>query len=348
MGCTTSSDALVRSQKLERMLKGTNLEWKKEVKLLLLGPGESGKSTIFKQMKIIQDNGGYTEEELLSYKNIIYFNCLSQMRVVLEAAAFLQIQLQSQEALDEAGKLLQLPPNAPWTQEIAESIKILWMDQGIKETYELGQTRYQLNETAGYFFDRIDLFTDPNYVPTPDDILRARVRSTGIEEATFIFDSNRFLVVDVGGQRSERRKWIQCFDQVKSVIFCASISGYDQVLREDNTQNRLNEALLLFDEVTNSASFEGVDIILFLNKYDLFLEKITHVPLSVCFKNYEGGPDPEKALEFIENRFLERTINTVYVHPTTAIDTANIGHIIRDVTKTVMNAILKEITGGGV
>jgi len=85
-------------------------------------------------------------------------------------------------------------------------------------------------------------------------ILRVRVRSTGIEEATFHFDKTLFRVVDVGGQRSERRKWIHCFDGVTAVIFTASLSGYDQVLREDSSQNRMTESILLFDEVCNSAS----------------------------------------------------------------------------------------------
>jgi len=56
-------------------------------------------------------------------------------------------------------------------------------------------------------------------------------------------------MVDVGGQRSERRKWIHCFDNVTAVLYCASLSCYDLVLREDNTQNRMAEAILLFDEV---------------------------------------------------------------------------------------------------
>ena len=48
---------------------------------------------------------------------------------------------------------------------------------------------------------------------------------------------------DVGGQRDERRKWIQCFNDVTAIIFVAASSSYNMVLREDNTQNRLREAL---------------------------------------------------------------------------------------------------------
>lgn len=50
-----------------------------------------------------------------------------------------------------------------------------------------------------------------------------------------------FGVYDVGGQRSERRKWISVFDYVNAIIFVASISEYDQRVREDNrTVNKLH------------------------------------------------------------------------------------------------------------
>jgi guanine nucleotide-binding protein subunit alpha len=125
------------------------------------------------------------------------------MRVVLEAAASLKIELHSPEALEAAQILLALPPHGtPWSPEIAGSVKMLWSDKGIKDTFNLGNKKYQLNETAGYFFDEIDRFVPETYVPSIDDVLRVRVRSTGIEEATFTFDDINFLVVDVGGQRS--------------------------------------------------------------------------------------------------------------------------------------------------
>jgi guanine nucleotide-binding protein subunit alpha len=44
---------------------------------------------------------------------------------------------------------------------------------------------------------------------------------------------------DVGGQRSERKKWIHCFENVTSIIFCVALSEYDQVLLEESNQVRL-------------------------------------------------------------------------------------------------------------
>lgn len=129
---------------------------------------------------------------------------------------------------------------------------------------------------------------NPSYVPTHADVLRARVRSAGIEEATFRFEDDFYRMIDVGGQRSERRKWIHCFDCVTAVIFCVSLSEYDQTLREDDQQNRMTESLSLFEEISNSRWFSNTNFILFLNKTDLFQEKIKQVPLSNYFKDFKG------------------------------------------------------------
>jgi len=97
-------------------------------------------------------------------------------------------------------------------------------------------------------------------------------------------------MVDVGGQRSERRKWIHCFDEVTAILFVCGLSEYDQYLREDETQMRMHESILLFDEICNSSWFQNTSIILFLNKEDLFRDKITKVDLKICFPNYDGTP----------------------------------------------------------
>lgn len=97
-----------------------------------------------------------------------------------------------------------------------------------------------------------------------------------------------FRLVDVGGQRSERKKWMHCFQDVTAVIFCVAMSEYDLKLYEDDTTNRMHESLKLFKEICNSRWFIDTSMILFLNKKDLFQEKIKKIDLSVCFEDYKG------------------------------------------------------------
>ena len=84
-----------------------------------------------------------------------------------------------------------------------------------------------------YFFGAIDRLFDPAYVPTEQDIVHCRARTIGITETLFQLRDHEMLMVDVGGQKSERRKWIHCFQDVTSILFLVSLSGYDQCLVED-------------------------------------------------------------------------------------------------------------------
>lgn len=106
------------------------------------------------------------------------------------------------------------------------------------------------------------------------------------------FHLSQFRMFDVGGQRSERKKWIHCFEGVTAIIFCVALSGYDLVLAEDEEMNRMIESMKLFDSICNSKWFVATSIILFLNKKDLFEEKIVRSPLTICFPEYSGKPHP--------------------------------------------------------
>lgn len=79
---------------------------------------------------------------------------------------------------------------------------------------------------------------------------------------------------DVGGQRDERRKWIQCFNDVTAIIFVTACSSYNMVLREDPSMNRLRESLDLFKSIWNNRWLRTISVILFLNKQDLLAEKV--------------------------------------------------------------------------
>eukprot|EP01089_Gocevia_fonbrunei_P013334 TRINITY_DN3400_c0_g1_i1.p1 TRINITY_DN3400_c0_g1~~TRINITY_DN3400_c0_g1_i1.p1 ORF type:complete len:249 (-),score=47.93 TRINITY_DN3400_c0_g1_i1:52-687(-) len=205
---------------------------------------------------------------------------------------------------------------------------------------------FQLNDSTAYFFDDIDRFAKQDYQPSQQDILRARIRSLGIEEAMFNLDGLEFKMVDVGGQRSERRKWIHCFECVTAVLYTASLSEYDQTLREDNSQNRMKESLLLFDEICNSPYFEKTDFILFLNKTDLLKEKISKSDdLKVLFKEYTGGKNFEAASNFIKEKYLaiNGSPHRIHTHFTCAVDTDSILFVFKSVKETLLREVMEQI-----
>ncbi|KAJ5046104.1 Guanine nucleotide-binding protein alpha-2 subunit [Penicillium rubens] len=149
---------------------------------------------------------------------------------------------------------------------------------------------------------------------------------------------------DVGGQRSERKKWIHCFENVTSIIFCVALSEYDQVLLEESNQNRMMESLVLFDSVVNSRWFMRTSIILFLNKVDLFRLKLPRSPLSNYFPDYSGGNDVHRAAKYLLWRFnqVNRAHLNLYPHLTQATDTSNIRLVFAAVKETILQNALKD------
>ena len=141
-------------------------------------------------------------------------------------------------------------------------------------------------------------------------------------ETVFQTKQLKITLVDVGGQRSERRKWLQCFDGVDMVLFIVAISEYDETLSEDNTVNRMQESLRVFGEVCDSKWFPAAQILLFLNKKDVFEEKIIYSPVTQCFRDYNGGTSIEKASEYIKTQFQaqNRSGRELYCHYTNAKD----------------------------
>ena len=147
--------------------------------------------------------------------------------------------------------------------------------------------------------------------------------------------------MDVGGQRSERKKWIHCFDGVQCLMFLVALSGYDQCLVEDQnavrcnlrcsqsftkfSQNQMHEAMMLFESLVNGEWFKTKPIILFLNKVDLFRAKIAKSPISAHFPDYHGkATDEEAGKKYFADRFrgINRTADReIYIHYTNATDT---------------------------
>merc|ERR1712083_260379 len=109
----------------------------------------------------------------------------------------------------------------------------------------------------------------------------------------FSVDNNNFTIVDVGGQRNERSKWVHQFSIVDAVLFVASLSCYDQKLFEEEDVNAMHESIRLFHQVCSQRYFKRSSMILFLNKVDLFDEKILSKSIKECFPDYEG-PDRDR------------------------------------------------------
>uniref|UniRef100_A0A0N5A8R2 Guanine nucleotide-binding protein G(s) subunit alpha n=1 Tax=Syphacia muris TaxID=451379 RepID=A0A0N5A8R2_9BILA len=334
-------------------------------RLLLLGAGESGKSTIVKQMRILHING-FSDKEKREKAADIRRNVRDSIQVILESMSKIDppVQLDNQTTAESREYLLTatLSPDFDYPQVFYDHVIKCWSDRGVQTCYERSN-EYQLIDCAKYFLDKVDVIRRPDYIPSEQDILRCRVMTTGIFETKFEVDRVRFHMFDVGGQRDERRKWIQCFNDVTAIIFVCASSSYNLTLWEDSTQNRLKESLALFKNIWNNRWLKTISVILFLNKQDLLEEKIKsrRHPLEAYFPEFanyqlpndasvEASDDLEvvKAKYFIRGEFLR--ISTAagdgrhhcYPHFTCAVDTENIRRVFNDCRDIIQRIHLRQ------
>ncbi|XP_067406127.1 guanine nucleotide-binding protein G(z) subunit alpha isoform X2 [Emydura macquarii macquarii] len=239
MGCRQSSEekeAARRSRRIDRHLRSESQRQRREIKLLLLGTSNSGKSTIVKQMKIIH-SGGFNLEACKEYKPLIIYNAIDSLTRIIRALATLKIEFHNPDRAYDAVQLFALTGPAESKGEITPELlgvmKRLWADPGVQECF-CRSNEYHLEDNAAYYLNDLERIAALDYIPTVEDILRSRDMTTGIVENKFTFKELTFKMVDVGGQRSERKKWIHCFEGVTAIIFCVELSGYDLKLYEDN------------------------------------------------------------------------------------------------------------------
>ncbi|KAJ6246395.1 guanine nucleotide-binding protein g(o) subunit alpha [Anaeramoeba flamelloides] len=295
-------------------------------------------------MKIIHTRG-FSKLEQVNYQRIIHANLISCMQILIEESKKLKLSKFNSELKEIIKEIGMIDKEATITDGFGGKIQKLWESENIQKTYEKYET-YHLPDSTNYFFQKIDEICQKDYVPTDEDILLCRSQTTGVIQIQFESHGHNFTIIDVGGQRNERRKWITHFEGVTAVLFVTSLSGYNQVLYEDEEVNRMEESLTLFFEQCNSRWFNDVPFILFLNKLDLFEKKLSVYPLKDLFQEYDGGDNLENAKEFIKQKFLEKSKNkqkTIYTHFTTATNTKNVKVVFAMVQDIILNKMLPEI-----
>ncbi|XP_075879095.1 guanine nucleotide-binding protein subunit alpha-11 isoform X1 [Nelusetta ayraudi] len=392
MACCLSEEAKEAKRinsEIEKQLRRDKRDARRELKLLLLGTGESGKSTFIKQMRIIHGSG-YTDDDRKSYTKLVYQNIFTSMQSMVRATETLKIPYKYEQNKNNAQLVrdVEVEKISTFDQPYIGAIKTLWADPGIQEAYDR-RREYQLSDSTKYYLNDLDRIGSPGYVPTQQDVLRVRVPTTGIIEYPFdleniifsyLTDLDRiaessylptqqdvlrvripttgiieypfdlqsiiFRMVDVGGQRSERRKWIHCFENVTSIMFLVALSEYDQVLVESDNENRMEESKALFRTIITYPWFQNSSVILFLNKKDLLEEKIMFSHLVDYFPEFDGPQrDALAGREFILKMFVDLNPDSdkiIYSHFTCATDTENIRFVFAAVKDTILQLNLKE------
>jgi len=236
----------------------------------------------------------------------------------------------------------------PLADDVITKAKQFWNDDAVQDLWETRDSLPNLTViNLDYIVQNIDRLAPLDAQATNDDIVRCRQRTTGLSEINFPFNKHFFHIFDVGGQKTERRKWdvLATTQKPTAVLFFSALTDFDvPLLTEENHKTRMEESIEVFGELLKKEEFANATIILLLNKSDLFMDKIKRVNMTDTFKDYTGGSNFEDAVNFIAGVFNAKTEGTnhnpdnIHHHSTCAIDT----EIIKKVFDSVSQEIFKQ------
>ncbi|KAI0350747.1 G-protein alpha subunit [Trametes cingulata] len=234
-----------------------------------------------------------------------------------------------------------------------DDIVALWEDSVVQGVLKKHNVRLQ--DMPGFFLNDAGRVAAINYEPTDDDIVRARVRTLGVEEHHFTMESGalpgtEWYIYDVGGSRSVRQHWIPYFDDVQAIIFLAPLA-FNLTLDEDPKVNRLEDSITLWREVCQNALLAKTTLILFLNKMDILQATLAAgIRVAKYVPSYGDQPnDVQHVTKYFRDKFrgyhkrLSPKPRPFYWHETSVIDTRSTAAILVGVREGILRAHLQSV-----
>eukprot|EP01084_Bolivina_argentea_P157219 273981_1 len=263
MGCVAStqqeSEHLNLDEKINILTKQQDNTEAKKYKLLLLGAGQSGKSTLLRQIRRFHGIP-FSESELHVAKQHLTQNVIESMRTLAIYSDIFYDQGYDTKVNEEneeiRKRVARMSDKQKFTRQHYEDLTTLWNDEHIKNMLQFSHT-FQLSDTCRYLFDQMDNYWRDEYIPTFEDLIHVHMRKWGVNKIKFelsnAYGNETYEIFDCahcGDIRRGCRKWVRihCFGTHSTIIFIVALSGYNQTLMEDwySDTNRMKEAIGLF------------------------------------------------------------------------------------------------------
>ncbi|KAJ3437396.1 guanine nucleotide-binding protein g(o) subunit alpha [Anaeramoeba flamelloides] len=297
---------MLKNKRIEEQLKDENTI-EQINKILLCGTGDSGKSTMIKQMRILYCDG-FPSEQVQLYKNAIQKSLRINMKMLIQNGKSLGIHINDKVNKQLSEEYLANFPtykrNGVYCNKEVYTLKQLWHDQSIQTVWN-NRSEIQVPENLDYYFNNLEKYCSPNFKPTNEDIVLFRIPTTGIVKINFHSQDTKWEIIDVGGQRSERRKWIHHFQDVNLVFFIIAINEFNKKLDEDQTINRMNESITLCKNILNNKYFKKTDCSLVFTKTDLLKRSLQKTEFKRYYSKYDGENNYEQVSEYIQKLFIK-------------------------------------------
>jgi guanine nucleotide-binding protein G(i) subunit alpha len=317
-----------------------NAEDTKLHKIIMLGTGESGKSTIFKQVTNLT-GPSFSKETRQGFIRVMSETVIRTCHSIIKECRNKSPTLLTGEKAQLVERILNLLPHGNVTREIANDIQIFWSDPVVKQEFLSSKLASLVQkDSIALIFENIVRLSSTDYIPCDEEVIRARVRTTGIVESKCDIGGFKFLLWDSGGQRNERKKWIHMLENVSLMTYMVSIGDFDELCFEDDTVNRMEESVACFEEVVNSRFLPGVPIVLVFTKYDVFQQKCQTIDISLYFPDYTHGRSVEKAREFFADKHLKQVKDfsrPISVHYLNGVDPEDVKNFILNIQENFLN-----------
>ncbi|KAG6377714.1 guanine nucleotide binding protein, alpha subunit [Boletus reticuloceps] len=250
-----------------------------------------------------------------------------------------------------------------------DDMKNLWDDIVVQQI--LTHRKAHIEDSPGFFLNDVGRIASSGYEPCDNDIIRARLRTVGVQEHKFVMEEGGLMILttslakmlnhvilgqgkewvmyDVGGTRSSRAVWASFFDDVDTIIFLSPISCFDEKLREDLRVNRLEDSYQLWRSVCSSPMLAKTQIILFLNKCDLLHRKLKRgVRVSDFIPSFgDRKNDTSTVMKYFQSHFKEISKlvspepRPFFVHFTSVIDTKATAATLSVVEESILRTHLR-------
>lgn len=290
-------------------------------------------ATLVKQIKLLF-NDSYAYEQRRDYRSIIYSNITKAIKYLAVEVFEHDYELEKPETIPSYQRILNLDEEdfdyraSRLDDEMVNDLRILWEDNTIQQMY-LQRHKFQIWEHITYAMTHFDRIMNENYIPTDFDILCSKIKTTGVIETEHKIKGKKYVVIDTGGQRIERRSkfffvnfFVTSFkewpldEQVDLIVFTVSVEEFAGICYEDNRTNRQEESMKLFVDITSNEHLLNVPIALVLNKADMLSNAIDRVDFkSICPDYPHDLVRKNDVILFLLRKYQELCSNHKFVFP---------------------------------
>ncbi|KAF1997408.1 guanine nucleotide-binding protein-like protein alpha-3 subunit [Amniculicola lignicola CBS 123094] len=300
--------AAMRSEAIDRRLEEEATTLRRETKLVLMGAINSGKELIMRQIKVLYAQG-YPREERMGYIHVVRSTVRVLMHAIIDLLKDTGVNL-SEDLNHDFAVLLHEVETVDMdriTPAAVQAVENIWHSGQFSNIF-VKNFEIDFPQYASYFASEILRISDVDYIPSEADIIRLNHSMGGIKELRFSWDEIDVHLFNISGYIPDqfRKRWFHQLEGATALIYTVDVSTYDRPYFGQATESALLDDFATFESWANSPKFAGSSIILLLNNFTRFREKMQHSPLSTFFPEYQEGPDPEvSARQYILRRFKD-------------------------------------------